>query len=306
MSAVVDRILKKVGDRELINKLLALPKSELNSLLLELFNGLTDSISPADVLKAYQINRFPAPSDADPTKFYSLEAELIKAAREQGIKSVILSPSAPLGSCSAFGCVNQYNVLSAVRGTETLSDPSNMLAVIIADKLKNEDTDNRIPLHYATTARVVRGQAFSEKGFYAHFGLFCIVSSGKDVGSYTCEKNMLIKQLAYYKKLFLEKYRADISIVVQKRGGYTDGDGFFAGIAELIEIGLPDIPVSMAPADEENHYYKGLNFKIYMEKNSDKIEIGDGGYVDWISQMTGNKKERCLISGLGLDRLLLF
>lgn len=43
-----------------------------------------------------------------------------------------------------------------------------------------------------------------------------------------------------------------------------------------------------------------------LETKDCQIEIGDGGFVDWISQILGNKKERCLISGIGLDRLLLF
>lgn len=35
------------------------------------------------------------------------------------------------------------------------------------------------------------------------------------------------------------------------------------------------------------------------------INIGDGGFVDWTQKLLGNKKERCLISGIGLDRLLM-
>ena len=31
----------------------------------------------------------------------------------------------------------------------------------------------------------------------------------------------------------------------------------------------------------------------------------DGDFVDWMRKMTNNKRERCLISGIGLDRLLL-
>lgn len=305
MNTVVIRILREIGDPELLCKLLALPKSDLNSLLLELFRGLAGKITPDDVLKAYQKNRFSVPSEAEPSTFYSLEAELTDAAKRAGIKTVLLSPSAPFGSCSSFGCVSQNNIVSAVRGTETLSDPTNMLAIIIADKLRNDTESNRTPLHYAATARAVRAQAFSCKGFYSHFGVFCIVSSGKDSGSYICEKELLTRQLTYYKELFLNKYDATISIVLRKRSGYADGTGFFTRIADVIEAVLPDVPVSLETAQEENRYYKGVNFKIYMEKNGDKFELGDGGYVDWISQMTGNKKERCLISGIGLDRLLL-
>jgi hypothetical protein len=33
--------------------------------------------------------------------------------------------------------------------------------------------------------------------------------------------------------------------------------------------------------------------------------IGDGGFVDWTQQLLENKKERMLISAIGLDRLLM-
>jgi hypothetical protein len=32
------------------------------------------------------------------------------------------------------------------------------------------------------------------------------------------------------------------------------------------------------------------------------VEIGDGGFVDWTQRLTGNRKERLLISGVGVDR----
>ena len=57
--------------------------------------------------------------------------------------------------------------------------------------------------------------------------------------------------------------------------------------------------------------YSGHNYavkackSIFMEKENSKVEIGDGGFVDWMQKMTGNKKERCLLSGIGLDRLLI-
>ncbi|MCJ8012301.1 hypothetical protein MUG84_11205 [Paenibacillus sp. KQZ6P-2] len=305
MSTIINRILKQIGDPELLDKLLSLSKADLNSLLLGLFEKQTDKFTPADVLKTFQSNRFSTPSDASPAKFHALETQLLTAAKEMDIETVLLSPSAPLGSCSVFGCVDQYNVVSALRGTETLSDPSNMLAIIIADKLKSRTENNILPLHYATTARVVRAQAFSGRGFLANFGLFCLVSSGKDSGSYICEKELLTKHFLFYKELLREKYNAKLSIVMRKRGGYTDGDGFFASMTEVVQTMLPDTPLSLNYDNDDNKYYQGINFKIYMENEHEKMEIGDGGFVDWMNQMLGSKKERCLISGIGLDRLLM-
>ena len=46
-----------------------------------------------------------------------------------------------------------------------------------------------------------------------------------------------------------------------------------------------------------------LLLKMIIEINDREIEIADGGFVDWTQQLLGNKKERLLISGFGLDLL---
>ena len=307
MSSIISRILKKLSDERLIEKLLALSKSDFNSLLLKIFQEQANAIIPSDVLKTFQTNRFSVPSELDPVSYHLFEAELLSLAQKLEIEAVLLSPSVPFGSCAVFGCVDQNNIVSALRGTEILSDPTNMLSIIIAKKIKEKEVNNHYHLHYCATARVLRAQIFpSAKGYYSHFGIFCIVSSGKDCGSYTCEQNLLMKQLHYYKKFLIEKYNANLSIVLRKRSGYTDGVGFFDKMAQMVSNELPDVPISFDLESENNHYYKGINFKLYMEKGTEKIEIGDGGFVDWIQKMTGNKKERCLISGIGLDRLILY
>jgi hypothetical protein len=36
----------------------------------------------------------------------------------------------------------------------------------------------------------------------------------------------------------------------------------------------------------------------------DHGEVGDGGFTDWTARLLGNGKERLLISGYGVDRLV--
>ena len=306
MNAATDRILAQLGDNELIEKLLNLSKSDFTSLLLEVFNRQSEEITPTDVLKQFEKNRYTVPSELDPVAYHLLEAEFLKLAQKMDIQTILLSPASPFAGCSAFGCVNQNNVVSAIRGTEILSDPTNMLAIIIAENTKNKKINSDTDVHYCTTARVLRAQPFpAVKGYYSHFGIFCIVSRGKDTGSYNCEKTLLTKQLSYYRALFKDKYNANISIAIRKRSGYVDDIGFIAGMTELIKSELPDVPVSINTEDSDNNYYKGINYSIFMENENSKVEIGDGGFVDWMQKMTGNKKERCLLSGIGLDRLLI-
>ncbi|MCL2548001.1 MAG: hypothetical protein FWE76_02410 [Symbiobacteriaceae bacterium] len=307
MEEITKRILTQLGDTELVEKLLALPGADFNSLMLKVFQAQSDKVTPVEVVKAMQTNRFVVPSDVDPVAYHTLETEFLTTAHKLGIKPILLSPSAPFASSSAFGYVDQKNVVSALRGTEILSDPTNMLAIILAEKLKSMKADNTTPIHYCTTARVLRAQVFPNTGrHFAHFGLFGMVSSGKDKGSYRCEQELLFKQLTFYKELVIQRYKANLSIVLSKRRGYTDGEGFFKSMAELVARVLPDVPLSLNLVDQENNYYQGLNYNINMEKDGEIINIGDGGFVDWIQRMTNNKKERCLISGIGLDRLLLY
>ena len=304
--AIMNRILSQLGYADVLDKLLSLPKSDFNTLLLNIFNKQTENITPIDVVKAFQTNRFSVPSEIDPVIYHNFEAELLSLAQENGIKATLLSPVAPFASCSAFGCVDQNNVVSAVRGTEILSDPTNMLAIIIAKQIKEKKTEGNTNLHYCTTSRVLRSQVFPAlRGYYSHFGIFCIVSSGKDSGSYSCEKDLLLKQLVFYKKLLIEKYNEKLSIVLRKRRGYTDSDGFYESMAGMVKQQFPGVPLTLDPDYEENNYYKGMHFSVYMEKDNESVEIGDGGFVDWMQQMTGNKKERCVISGFGLDRMLI-
>lgn len=306
MDKIIGRILRELGDTDLLTKLLALPRADLNSLLLQLFETQTGGIAPHELLKAYARNRFTVPSGLKPSDYHLAEHRLLTLAEEASIQGVLLSPAAPIASCSAFGHVAQNNVVSALRGTEILSDPTNMLAVIIAEGLKRSEVDNETPLHFCTTARVLRAQKFPEiPGFFSHFGLFCIVSSGKDKGSYSCEKAMLAKHMAYYRQLLLHEPHAKLSVTLRKRGGYKDAGGFGDCMRETVQAELPGIPLAFDFEGEQNGYYKGINFKIHAEKNGKPVEIGDGGFVDWIQRMTGNRKERCLISCIAIDRFMM-
>ena len=53
--------------------------------------------------------------------------------------------------------------------------------------------------------------------------------------------------------------------------------------------------------ETDNSYYQGINFKIIV----DGIGVVDGGFVDWTQKLLGNKKERLLISGAGVDLQLI-
>ena len=68
--------------------------------------------------------------------------------------------------------------------------------------------------------------------------------------------------------------------------------------AALAEV--PDVRVIPDQSRESGRgYYSGLCFKVH----SGELELGDGGFTDWTAQLLGNRKERLLVSGYGVDRL---
>ena len=52
-------------------------------------------------------------------------------------------------------------------------------------------------------------------------------------------------------------------------------------------------------------YYTGLCFKVRADFGAGELEVGDGGFVDWTQKLLGNRKERLLISGYGIDRIAI-
>jgi len=306
MSRILQRIVSQLGCTDLLERAGALAPSDLSSLILELSRIRTDRLKPSDLVERLPQNRFAAPSALDPAAYHALEAEVLTAAKADGVRPVLLSPVAPLGSCSVLGSVSQDKILSAVRGTEVLADSTNMLAIVLAAELK-ERTQARPDegLHLCATSRLTRAQPFSGPAAFAHFGLFGMVSSGRDTGCYGCESALLEKQLTLYRRVVRKLLRGDMAVVLRRRQGYPDGEGFFNRMNEHIRRVLPGIPLSVEEAGTDNPYYLGLNFKLYADRNGERLEIGDGGFTDWTQKMLNNKKERLLISGVSLDRLMI-
>ena len=304
-SPILHRILRKSGDEGILSKLNALSPSELQTLLMEVFASRSSRVSPPQLLKEYQGNRFVKPAEIDALAYLQMELQTLTLAREMGIEPAILSPAGQLYSCSAMAPVSHNKVLSATRGTELLSAPTNMLALYIADRLQKKAASHAAqPIHACAACRVARGQTFSGPLSFSHFGLYCMVSAGQDTGSYHLEQSLLAAHLQYYSRLFEETLKTPFTLILKKRGGYKDGEGFFTRAALHLQKTLPGLPVTLETEDSDNAYYRGLNFKMTALIGGRVVEVGDGGFVNWTQKLLGSKKERMLISAIGLDRLI--
>jgi len=304
---IIGKILEKTGQNELLDILTKkISFSELNSLLLEVFRIKAEEITPTESLKMYSANRFVKPANENPVELLELELEILKISEAFSFTPIMLSPVAPLGACSSVATANQNKVISALRGTEVLADATNSLALHICSLKKNKEyktaagEDNK--MRYCTLHRHVRAQFYNNPRSLPHFELFCMVTSGRDSGSYSFEKESLLEHFNVYRAIFKRSiYFDDLKFKLIKVGGYPDSDGFFERMAEHVQDKLNGvISLDETPLRPGNQYYRGLQFKIYVHFEGRDFELADGGFVDWSQKFLENKKERMLISGMGL------
>jgi len=301
-SNITDKILERIHQPELI-KLLAeeLSGTELNSLLLEVFNQRAQSIKPAQLLSQYQKNRFVKPGDVPVLELLQWEIDLLNLFNKFSFKPLELSPVSVFGSCAAVATADQKKILSAMRGTEVLADATNAIALHCCD-LKRQ---NKLPdtLRFSCIQRHVRAQQIEAKGFTPHFKIGCLVTSGSDRGSFLFEKEALMEHMTVMLATFRDYFGCDsISFRLLERPGYENTSTLGPQVKEFIESKNKDLKIEVAPHPEkENHYYQGIQYKVDISIKGRQFEIGDGGFVDWPQQLLQNKKERMLTTGIGFE-----
>jgi hypothetical protein len=289
----------KIDDDITLAELKGCSLSELNTILLQLFRERTKELSPSVILEQFRSSRFTRPSDIDPIAIRETELAWLKQAKEHEFQPLVLSPLTPLGTCSALGHVDQNNVVSAIRGAEVVSDATNVLALQLADDFKNSSTKG-LTKRYSAVHRHVRGQAFANPKFSAHFSAFCLVSGGYDTGNFAFEMNELNRHISliydvlkdYFAQEDLEFrfYMKKNSEILRSKLAGSDGYIWNDKAVEYVE-------------DTDHEYYTLLQFKVFVKTGEVKIDIADGGFVDWTQKLLSNKKHRCMISGIGIELL---
>ena len=306
-SVIVKKILDRSGEKDLLRLLSEqLSGTELNSLLLEVFDQMTSKQSPAQLLKQYQLNRFVKPADLPVLELKQIEIDMLKIFQNCLFEPIELSPVAALGTCSIVAPANQKKILSALRGTEVLADATNAIALHISDLKKQKLWPPKTgveKLRLGTIQRHVRTQSVNAKGFTPHFKIGCLVTSGIDTGNYGFEKEALAEHVVAMKMIFSGFYKVDqLNFRLICRGGYPDSIRLAMEVKKFIQQHNPDTAIDVIETPEkEIGYYKGIQYKVDIKWRDKTFEIGDGGFVDWTQKLLQNKKERLLITGFGFE-----
>ena len=269
-----------------------LPPSALWSLLMEVFAKRAAQRTIGSLAEQWERDGFTRPAPVDQRTLVALDAHLLAAADRYD--AVELSPLAPLGVCSVVAPASQHKIVSALRGTEVVSDPTNVLALECARRLR---ADPRAVVRLATCHRCVRAQPVPpHPGFAPHFRIFCLATAGHEQKDQATVRDALVDQITTHLAALdrLEEH------------GYAFPDRRLTVLATPERAELADRIARAVHVDDvrrdvlTHHYYEGLRFMISLAGHEgEAIPLVDGGAFDWVGKLMSNGKMVFVASGMG-------
>ena len=309
MNKIVERIEREAGVPGLVSLLAErLTPTDLQSLLLEAYRQRVSHMQPSEVLSNYQANRFVRPSGVSPTSLLNWEQVAFSTLPPE-FQPLALSPVCPLGTNSVVARVDQNWSVTTTRNSEVVSDSTNVLALECAVRRRELLLANRKssePVHLAASHRLLRAQHYEDSALVAHFSAFALCSAGRDQGNLQFELSALRLHIGFY----LRSLRVFLGPGVPLYLSVTDFNP--STRVELVETLLAAIRSEFEDVDcafDERRtsgrgYYVDLCFHIHAAAASGRrLELVDGGCVNWTQALLSNAKERLVISGIGSERL---
>ena len=280
-----------------------LAPADLQTLLLEVSRSRAAAVTPARLMQRWQQDRYVRPAACDPRLVWRIEARLWELLPAE-FTGIDLSPVAPLATCSTVSPASQDRVISTTRGSEVVSDPTNVLALEAALRRRGDRPGDQ-PVHLACCHRVLRAQPFDGPGVFQHFRLFALVTSARDTGSAATEAAMLTAHMGFWSRALADLVPARRAVIP-----FTVFD--FPPLAERMrDTVLPALePLPRTVAIEEDPgrergrgYYERGAIRVHVDAAGQWQEVGDGGFTNWTARFLSDAKERCFTSCISTERL---
>ena len=269
-----------------------LPASALWSLLLDVLGERAAERSPASVLQQWQRDGFTCPSYVNQRTSTELDRHLLAAA--EGFEAIELSPLAPLGACSSVALASQNRIVSALRGTEVVANPTNVFALECAKRLRK---DPSAVVRLATCHRCVRAQALPDRpGFAHHFRIFCLGTAGLERKDHAFVVDALVEHIVTHLAA-IERLEAH-GYAFPGRRVRVLATAARAALGDRVAAAIPGVAVVREALDHA--YYDGLRFRIDVgDAAGDPIPFVDGGAFNWVAKLASNRRLVFVASGMG-------
>ena len=290
-----------------------LEPADLHSLLLDVYRTIAARRTPATVLKEFLSNRFVRPTAFDPRLLLEWD-RVAFASLPETFTPIEIAPLCPLATSSAVAGISQNRSIVTARNLEVISDATNVLALECAVRrreLLKADRRSTESVSLAASHRVIRPQKFANPAWSSHFRLFNLCSAGRN-GKWNAEG------FRFEAASLLEHIRFHLCAVNTFLGDSTRLHLSLADLwsnyredfwkLELFDPLLKEFPNLATGFDQERtlgrEYYRNACFKIHLLSAGERIELVDGGAVDWMEKLLGDRRERMVISGIGSERVV--
>ena len=269
-----------------------LTASRLWSLLLDVLGQRASQRTTTTLIEQWDRDGFVRLSSIDQRTRVALDAQLLAAA--PAFEAIDLSPLAPLGACSVVGLASQNKIVSALRGTEVVSDPTNVMALECAARLRK---DPAAVVRLATCHRCVRAQEVPDiPGFARHFSIFCLATAGRERQGHGFRVEALVEQIAVMLAA-LDRLEQDGYAFPDRRVTVL-ATAEYASAGDRIAAGVEGAPVTRGTL--EHPYYDGLRCQITARNAAgDEPPLIDGGAFDWVGKLASNERMAYVASGFG-------
>jgi hypothetical protein len=248
------------------------------------------------VVEQYRSDGFCAPSIVDLRTANAIDDAFLAAAA--GFEALDLSPVAPLGTCSTVAPTDQNRVISALRATEVVSDPTNVLALECAARMRPGASS---AIHLATSQRVVRAQPIPKApGYTRHFRLFALASGGRE----TEDHGFTVDTVVLHVRTMLDALHRLEQI------GYAFGARRVDVLATPARAKLGDRVAErlggVRKSLEHPYYSGGLRYQLWVTApDGTELPLIDGGTFDWLTVLASNRRAVFVASGAGTQLIAM-
>lgn len=280
-----------------------LSPTDLQSLLLHVFARRSDQRKDADLLQQYERSAMVRPSAVNARELLALEHAAYMSSPD--FAAIELAPVTPLGLNTVLGQIHQNNCLAAIRGVEVLADSTTAAALECARR-RRAGCDEDIRL--CSRARLLRLQPIHVPEFSPHFGLFSWVTAGRDRGDYHFELDSVRDHIRCH--LDLLRKVAELGYVVGDivvEVSHTDRDERrLAQVQQHVFDPLSEQYDGVAfvldrAREQARNYYAGLCLHVNVKVGASWFNLSDGGLTMWTQRLLSNRKERLMVSAMGIE-----
>jgi hypothetical protein len=285
-------------DLPVIEHLAERTPSELLPALLEVVRRQATRRRPSELVGQFERDGFVGPSAVDLRTTLTFDRVALDVA--SAFEAVLLSPLAALGVCSVVSPTHQDRAVSTIRGTEVVSDPTNVLALECARRLI---ADRNAHVRLCTIHQVVRAQRFTARpGWSQHFRMFALAEAGLAEPEHGFEVTAIVDHVVLFHRMMVAfeplgcrftGHRAMVLTSTSKRACSHR-------IRDRLREALPEL--SVVEAELESNYYDGVRVLLEVEDLAgSRVPLCDTGLFDWMGKLTSNHRMRFVASGCGLQ-----